>query len=439
MMAALAACLVCHAGAGQHARAPDVLVLTVDTLRYDHLSINGDPRPISPHLDGLLAQGLRFTQARTVEPLTSPAICSLFTSRQPHQHGSTRNGLRMQPGLSSMPRVLQAAGWRTAAFVSNWTLRDKLSGLGAHFSDYEELLTEKRWFGMVRGETSAPGLTKAVLRWLDGQPPAEERPPLMIWVHYSDPHAPYEMHEEYADALGIESKGSTTPRDRYAMEVAFTDAAIGDLLQGLKDRGMDKDLIVLFAADHGESLGENDYWGHGKNLREAGLRIPMGLVWAGRISPRVVEGSAQITDLSPTVLALLGLEIPREFEGYDWSEVAGGSDPPEGRTTYYQVHRGAVMTRHASQGARRSGLLEVAAIREGRKEILSLTGPLTVFDLRLDPSELSPLEPTAPASIGLMIWLKRVQAALTSEDAGATDTSLTEEELEKLRSLGYVD
>ena len=139
IVAALAACLVCHAGA-QPAQAPDVLILTVDTLRYDHLSINGDPRPITPHLDRLLGSGLRFTQARTVEPLTSPAICSLFTSRQPHQHGSTRNGLRMQRGLSSMPRVLRAAGWRTAGFVSNWTLREKLSGLGQHF---EQRLRER--------------------------------------------------------------------------------------------------------------------------------------------------------------------------------------------------------------------------------------------------------------------------------------------------------
>jgi arylsulfatase A-like enzyme len=140
----MAACLAGLAAAGPAARpsdplpsAPDILVITVDTLRYDHLSINGDPRPITPNLDRLLARGLRFTQARTVEPLTSPALCSLFTSRQPHRHGSTRNGLRMRSGLTSLPLALRSAGWETAAFVSNWTLRHKLSGLGEHFVVYE--------------------------------------------------------------------------------------------------------------------------------------------------------------------------------------------------------------------------------------------------------------------------------------------------------------
>src|SRR5688500_2192101 len=92
---------ISHSSPTASGRPPDILIITVDPLRFDHLSINGDPRPITPRLDALLSQGVRFTQARTVEPLTSPALCSLFTSLAPHAHGSTRNGLRMRPGLES--------------------------------------------------------------------------------------------------------------------------------------------------------------------------------------------------------------------------------------------------------------------------------------------------------------------------------------------------
>src|SRR6185295_11892589 len=115
------------------AERPNVLLLTVDTLRADRLSGLGYGRPTSPHIDRLLREGVSFRAARTVEPLTTPSLTSMLTSREPHSHGATRNGLRLRPGLASLPTLLRAAGYDTAAFVGNWTLRHKLSGLGEHF------------------------------------------------------------------------------------------------------------------------------------------------------------------------------------------------------------------------------------------------------------------------------------------------------------------
>ncbi|HYG64404.1 MAG TPA: sulfatase-like hydrolase/transferase, partial [Thermoanaerobaculia bacterium] len=109
-------------------RFPNVLIVTVDTLRADRLSSYGYRRPTSPAIDKLLASGARFTQARTVEPLTNPALCSMFTSTYPHENGATRNGLRMRRGLPSAAATLGKRGYRTAAFVGNWTLRDEISG-----------------------------------------------------------------------------------------------------------------------------------------------------------------------------------------------------------------------------------------------------------------------------------------------------------------------
>ena len=129
---------------------PNVLIVSIDTLRADHVSAYGYSRATTPNLDDLIADGVRFDRARTIEPLTGPALVSMLTSIHPHEHGASRNGLRMRPGLASLPKAMQANGYRTVAYVGNWTLRDKLSGLAEHFDSYNEVLTRNRWWGMVR-------------------------------------------------------------------------------------------------------------------------------------------------------------------------------------------------------------------------------------------------------------------------------------------------
>jgi arylsulfatase A-like enzyme len=157
-----------------------VVILTIDTLRADHLSSYGYARPTTPNIDRLLASGVRFTDARTVEPLTNPALASMFTSLYPHEHGATRNGLRMRPGLPSVARALGRRGYESAAFVSNWPLKNRISGLGEHFDRYEEVFTRKRWLGLFKDEANAEDLTDAALAWL-ARPRRASRP-FLLWV-----------------------------------------------------------------------------------------------------------------------------------------------------------------------------------------------------------------------------------------------------------------
>jgi len=121
-----------------------VVIITIDALRADRLSSYGYHRPTSPAIDALLDDGVRFEAARANEPLTNPSMCSMVTGIDPQEHAATRNGLPMREGLDSLPKVLAGHGWRTAAFVSNWTLKDNLSGLGEHFDDYGEVFTRRR-------------------------------------------------------------------------------------------------------------------------------------------------------------------------------------------------------------------------------------------------------------------------------------------------------
>lgn len=418
----------------------NVLLLTVDTLRVDRLSGYGHWRTTSPNIDRLLKKGVRFTQARTVEPLTNPSTLSMLTSLYPHEHGATRNGLRARPGLVSLPKALHARGYQTAAIVGNWTLKDKLSGLGEHFERFEGVFTRKRWFGLLKSETTAQDLTDEAIGWLHRRHETGESRPFFLWVHYVEPHAPYRFQETVAAGLGLGARGRRSVLDRYDTEVAFVDHHMGRLLDTVDESGLGRNTLVVFLADHGESLGEHGYWGHGRNLYEPTLHIPMALYWPGTLSPQTIGAPAVNLDIPPTVLRLLDQPLPGGFRGFDWSAVLHGGSPPADRITLYQAHKGAVLSNRGGEMARRSGLLEVGLIRHDRKEVFRIEGGArSLFDLDRDLAERKSLStPKASPSPDLLAWMRTVYAGLTSFDDQPPEP-LDAESAEQLRSLGYVD
>jgi len=426
-------------------RFPNVLVVTIDTLRADRVSAYGYRRPTTPHIDRLLAAGARFTQARTVEPLTHPALCSLWTSTLPHEHGATRNGLHLRRDATSAARLLGRRGFDTAAFVGNWTLRNEISGLGDHFQHYGEIFTRKRWLGLFKGEATAEDLTDAALDWLDERHEAEQRKPFLLWVHYVEPHAPYRLQESFARRLGIKAGAETSRSDRYDTEIAFADHHVGRLLAAVQnDPDLAANTLIVFTADHGESLGEHSYWGHGRNLYEPALRIPLGITWPGRIRPgSTIEAPALLLDVAPTLLGLAGLPVPEAFEGYDWSEVLRGTGaPPRERVMWFQAHKGAVLSAKEAENARRKGLLEIAVLTapEMRKEIFRIgERHSTVFDLLRDPLEVRHLaQPSPTLSPALQTWLTDLRQGLADADRLAR-THISPEDAAALRALGYVE
>ncbi|NIL99921.1 MAG: sulfatase-like hydrolase/transferase [Acidobacteria bacterium] len=421
-------------------RLPNVLIVTVDTLRADRLGAYGYSRNTSPVIDKLMREGVRFTQARTVEPLTGPALCSMLTSRYPHEHGGSRNGLRMRSGMASLPKALQAQGYRTSAFVGNWTLRDKLSGLAEHFEYYEEVISRRRWFGLVKGEATADDLNEAFDVWLDDHAGRHGDRPFMAWVHYVEPHAPYRNQKAFHGQLGFPKNQALGDKEKYDTEIAAVDAAFGELLEiAGKKINLDETLIV-FASDHGESLGEHGYWGHGRHLYEPTLHIPMSIRWPGRVAPGTVDAPALLIDLAPTILGLIDTEGNAPFAGFDWTAVLDGGEPPMDRITRYQAHRGAVLSKHDSDLARKAGLLAVGLIEKNRKEIFRMErNRRWLFDLEADPKELDSLtrvneHPTE----GLLGWMRTVYEGLGEFDS-TIPAPLDEESVKALKSLGYVD
>ncbi len=448
VLAALAVAALFSLAAGparSQTRRPDILLISVDTLRADHLSSYGYEKNTSPFLDRLFAASVLFTDARTVVPLTGPAMTSMLTSLHPHQHGATRNGLPMRENLVSFTRILARRGWRTAAFVANWTLKPELSGLAPHFDTYEAILNRKRWFGMAKSEATAEDVSEAAFDWLDdhldGEAGGDPVRPFLLWVHYVEPHAPYKLRREYLKQIGVGTGAAFSARLRYDSEIAFIDDHIAGFIERYQERVGKRDTLLVFVSDHGESLGNHGYWGHGRHVYDVTLRVPMAVQWREVLEPRKVDAPAVILDLAPTILSLLGLPKPEFFEGFDWAPVlAGEAVPPAGRATYYQAHRSAVQPKEDRVRLREKGLLEVARVENGRKEIYRVTNRRRrIFELERDANELLSLAPLrSDPTPELAAWMTEVREGLARTDELPLPT-LSDEDLEALRALGYID
>jgi arylsulfatase A-like enzyme len=422
-------------------RRPSIVVITVDALRTDHLGCYGYSRDTSPNIDRLVSQGMRFERAWTPEPLTGPAMCSMVTGLEPHVHAATRNGLRMQPGLDSLPKILAENGWKTAAFIGTWTLKNNLTLLGEHFETYGERLERRRWFGILNSEATCEDVTDDALDWLGEERKKGPQKPFFLWVHYIEPHAPYRFHGEYTDRLGV-NDDQLTKKDRYDTEIAAVDESIARLLAGVRQAVDDKDLLVVFTADHGESLGEHNYWGHGRYLYEPSLRIPLGIVWRGVIPPGTVTSQATLLDLMPTLLDLVDIEVPADLPGASWAKAFRGADELEERVGCYQAHRGAVHGDSArdSDKKRSKGLLWVGVIHDDRKEMIKVSRQLIqIYDVGADPGELTTLASidTKPSD-DLAVCLGRITEGLGSLDKLAVQ-KLDDETIEQLKALGYLE
>jgi len=425
-----------------HPGKPNVVIVTVDALRADHLSSYGYARPTSPAIDALLARGVRFTDARTPEPLTAPAMTSMLTALEPDVHGASRNAVPVRRGLDSLATILSRHGYRSAAFVSNWTLRARLSGLDEYFDEYVEVLTHKRWYGLVGEEASAEEVNGAVELWTTRRGTRRlAGTPWFLWIHYVDPHAPYKLHRDLAPRLGIRASGATK-LDRYDSEIANADRAIERLLARLlAPDALGPDTLVVFAADHGESLGEHDYWGHGRNLYEPTVRVPLGFVWPGHLEPATVDAPASLLDVAPTVLGLLGIvpePRPQKMAGLDWTPLFAGAPPPLHRRLLLQAHKGAVQTRGGMPEKREAGLLQVGVVQDGVKRVWRVKErKLQTFDLAADAGELHDLTPASGREPPLLV----AYVTAISERLGALGTpeqTLDAESVARLRALGYL-
>ena len=433
----------CNPGQAQPGRS--IILISIDTLRADHLGSYGYFRDTSPNLDILAEESVFFDLCLTPIATTLPAHTSLFTGVYPIEHGLLINFKRTLkpfvpvPALRSFAQFAQERGYETAAFVSAAPVTSA-TGIAAGFDLFDEPDDQER-----RAEQT----NEPLLAWID----AERKGPFLLWVHYFDPHYPYSppapfdtryVNDEALETYLAERKikqsvvrpigepvNTREVNNAYDGEILYVDQAVGRLIARLKQRGLWEDSAVILFSDHGESLGDHDMGGHGYIHREQ-LHVPLMMKIPGQ-EPRRVSFPMSLVDVLPTAIGLLGEQEP-------WSEFLA------------QVSGRDVLAPDASPLAvfsQRSGRkrkdIEGSAYTLATAEWKYVHEPQQhnrLFDWKRDPFELSNVlssheEVVTELEAQLMRLIRAHEE--NAEKIGAPEPrELDPEMVEKLRALGYV-
>lgn len=407
--------------------APDVFIVSVDTLRADRLGCYGYSKPTTPNIDAFANGAVLFEDCVTEVPLTSPAFGAMMTSRYPRMNGASRNGMPLPTDIPTLAERFKAAGYHTACVTSNWTLKAPLSGLQRGFDRYDDGFNKKRW-GFLKSERYADEVTRLALDQLSSREPGK---PMFGWFHYSDPHAPYRFHKNL-NPSGKPLRKMTeveSTRARYDSEVAYTDQWIAQLLAALPK----ENAVVLFVADHGESLHEHDYLGHGRRIYDDNIRVPL-IIQAPGLEPGRSRSPVRLIDIAPTLLALAGLP---PLDGALGTDIFA-SPPPMDRPRVVETYGGAVPgVPGAKQIMGSRGPMRQGVIQDGWKLIIGGPEP-ELFHLRADAGELNNLYAVEQErASALRKLIEEWDAAVTRSTAEAAE--LDKEDIEALQSLGYVE
>lgn len=389
----------------------NLLLVTIDTLRADRVGAYGSSAGLTPTLDRLATEGLRFDDAHTHVPLTLPAHASLMTGRIPPRHGVRDNGTyRLDAAQPTLAATLDSAGYQTAAFVGAFVL-DARFGLDRGFDIYDDNYGERLPTGRVEVvERRAEQVTAPATAWV-----RSAQGPWFAWVHVYDPHEPYASPEPFA------AKYASAPYDG---EVAYTDAVLGRMIGDLQSSGrLDRTLVVV-ASDHGEALGEHGERTHGLFAYESTLRVPVIMWCRDRLRPAVVAEPMGMVDIAPTILDLLGLPSLDADGQSHRPHLAGVPEPSPSHTTYFEALN-ANLTRNWAP--------LTGVIADGLK-LVDLPVP-ELYDLRADPGEAQNLYARRPDDARR---LERMLDSATAGDARAPGASVDTETAARLRSLGYV-
>jgi len=417
----------------------NVIIVSVDTLRADHLGCYGYPRETSPNIDALALDGVRFNACYTPSPLTTPAIASLLTSLPPYKHGAKRNGLSIFNRTKTLPQFLQEKGYYSGAFVSNWTLKKKLTHLDRGFDTYKEILTKKRWYGLFNSEGEAPDVNLEVYKWLY----QNREKKVFLFVHYTEPHDPYVYHKQFDRGYDrtdpeLYPKGSNQKKvKKYDTEIGFVDFYIGELIRKIKEYGLYENSLIVFLADHGESFGEHNYYGHGRRLYNSGLHVPLVLkLPKDKSAGDETDWNVSLMDVAPTILSLLGFPVPEEMDGKNLFE------HKDKRVLFFETYKGAVHSEKSEIFRLKVKPVRYGLVRDNDKLIFD--NGFEAYDLKKDPFELTNIyhkpdksfvELTLPLREFMMTVKKFIEY---SKKFHKQRSKLTKEELEKLKSLGYI-
>ena len=433
----------CRPASARPAERPDVILVSIDSLRFDHLGCYGYAKATSPTIDGLASRGVRFETAVSTTSWTLPAHAAMLSGLFDTSHGVVDNGLALPEDVQTLPEILRAAGYRTAGFFGGPYL-DPAYGFAKGFDHYESCMSPE--VADSHRDVTGPRTVAAVKAWLDGAGSAGDARPLFLFIHLWDVHYDYMPPKEYVERFDPGYEGTLdgsdflrnpaveprmAPRDfdhllaLYDGEIRFTDENLGRILDDFGRRGRPSKPLVLVTADHGEEFFEHGNKGHQRSLFEEVVRVPWIVCWPGQLDAgRVVRDQVRLVDLMPTVLSLAGVQGAPPMDGRDVAPLMRGKTlAPRPALLELLVDRN-----------------EVLGVRTDRTKSLQWpkSAPSLVYryDLRLDPREESPDVEPGKTSEGDLETLVEAAGALRKKPR-ARPVEIGADLRRRLGVLGY--
>lgn len=440
----------------QEAGKLNVLLITVDTLRADHMGCYNYPLETSPFMDKMAGEGTLFTQCYAPVPITLPSHCSIMTGTYPLHHGVRDNARyqRLDESNRTLAEVLLERGFQTAAVVSAFVL-DKRFGISQGFDFYDDTLDEP--YGQMSPGVPPPQDSEARLLWERQRSRFQQRAekttlkalswvaqrdpesPFFLWVHYFDPHDPYLPPESFRTLFPPQGKDPVSYCiSGYDGEIRYTDEQIQKLLEGVDQEGILAQTLVVLTSDHGEGLGDHKEQGkpiidHGNNLYIEALRVPLLFRCPYRVPKRkAIHSRVSLLDIAPTILSFLGFTAPEVIQGRDlWPLILGEGELAD-RDLFFET----LLPEIRNMGSRQEGLQD-----DQWKFILHGGGHTELYNITRDPLERENLskngkmeEVIKNCKARITDWKKRV----TNLKKLQNELPLEPESLRKLRILGYL-
>lgn len=427
-----------------------VVLISIDSLRADHLPCYGYHRATSPSLDAVAADGVRFASAYSVSSWTLPSHASMLTGLNPLTHGAVTAERRLAPHVPTLATELGRAGYVTAGFVSYEFLRRRY-GFDAGFDHYDDFTTDRSTEAEERSTRTGPLLNSVILPWID----AHTQDRFFLFIHYFDVHWDYDPPAPYDTMFDTDYAGpdlrpfldnpaihSKMPRRQlehlvalYDGEIRFTDQVVGEVLAALDRHGIARDTLLIVTADHGDEFFEHGDSGHTKTLYDEVIRVPLLVRWPRVVAAgRTVETPVSLVDVAPTVYDLTGVSPPLGMEGRSIAPLVLGRDAPP-----------VPIYAHLTGRKRQNNWAMVRAGDDKYLQQLRLPHA-ELYDLAADPTERRNrfADPDArPRRLALadslLGWLRQQwsnRQALRPDDQ---EIVIDRHNTERLRALGYVE
>jgi arylsulfatase A-like enzyme/Flp pilus assembly protein TadD len=410
----------------------NLAVITLDTMRADRIGVYGYTNAQTPNLDQLAANGIMFENCRAPVPLTLPAHCSIFTGRYPLGHRVRDNGtFFLDEAETTLAEKMKSQGYHTFAVIASFVLLSKF-GLSQGFDRYDDSLNIDQLINSFDSEIKADQVYAKFNQWLkkykkhqaDSQ---QEKGKFFAWIHFYDPHTPYEPPDLYKKKFGGHLEGL------YDGEVAFTDFYVGKIIADLESAHLLDQTLIIIVGDHGEAFGEHNEFGHSFFCYEENLRVPL-VFYNPRLfsKPQRIKNRVNLVDIMPTVLEMVGEEIPAAIHGKSFTNLLTGKKDENERTFYIE----------SMHGKEEMGWAPLTGIIQDRYKYISLPEP-ELYDLTGDAKEKENLfwkKNRVARSLDkkLLNLVKTYSLPGTASPGSSQRRTLTRSDKQHLQSLGYI-